>query len=66
MFSHPAITAAVAAEHRRDLLARADSNRLARAIARPRGSRGPAIASRLARIIRGTATGAAASIARTA
>lgn len=66
MFTHPHITTAVAAEHRRDLLAGGDRHRLARAATRQRGSRSPAIASRLTRIIRGTATTAAARPARTA
>jgi hypothetical protein len=67
MFTNPDITAAVAAERRRDLLARADAYRLARATARrPPDSRSPAIAPRLARIIRRTATAAAAGIARIA
>jgi hypothetical protein len=62
MFIHPDITAAVAADRRRDLLARADACRLARASARQRRvGRSLAIAPSLARIIRRTATAAAAA-----
>jgi hypothetical protein len=67
MFTHPDITTAVAADRRRDLLARADACRLARASARrPRVGRSLAIAPSLARIIRRIATAAAAATPRTA
>jgi hypothetical protein len=67
MFTHPDITAAIATERRRDMLAWADAHRLARATARqPRGSRGRAAAPRLAQVIRRMATRAAATTVRTA
>jgi hypothetical protein len=67
MFTHPDITAAVAADRRRDLLARAGTYRAVRAAAgRRRDGRALAIAPRLARIIRRAAAAAAAATPRTA
>jgi hypothetical protein len=66
MCTHPHIAAAFAADRQRELLAQADAYRLARAATRrPRDSRSPAIASRLALIIRRAATAVAARTPRT-
>ena len=67
MFTHPDITAAVAAERRRDLLTRANARRLTRAAAAERrNGRTLAIAPRLVRIIRHAATRPAVTTPRTA
>jgi hypothetical protein len=67
MFTHPDITAAVAADRRRDLLTRANASRLTRAAAgERRNGHTLAIAPRLMRLIRRTATTPAAATPRTA